>query len=129
MFADFVLRNIWEVYATVRADPPKPGKLRKMMEVLRIAENNNTRSKDVKTVVRAVMGGWLSCSASMLDLMIDKLPSPARAQLTRVEKLWRCEKDEEKANESRLGVQRCDPQAPVVAFVSKVGLREPGECE
>lgn len=118
MFANYILRNLWTVYETAFAEPPKPKLLEKVMSVLKIAPKINL--KDKKQTLRSIMHCWLPCGKSLCDLIVDHIPNPAQAQRTnRVDILLPQDNGQDVAEAKDL-IRRCDPEAPLIAFVSKM---------
>lgn len=74
------------------------------------------RDKDGKNLLKAVVRQWLPAGDTLLQMIAIHLPSPAVAQRYRMEMLYEGPLDDEAA----LGIKNCDPNAPLMMYVSKM---------
>ena len=65
---------------------------------------------------KVIMQNWLPAAPALLEMMITHLPSPAEAQRYRVQNLYSGPMDDEAA----LAIRNCDPEGPLVMYVSKM---------
>ena len=120
MFAHFVLRNIWQMYEVVFAEPAKPKKLANMLEALGIGHVfASAQGKDKKTTIRTVMSAWLPCARALLEMVVRCVPSPGNAQKKRAKRLLP-ESSVVAEDEAFKAVKECSPDGPLVCFVSKM---------
>ncbi|KAK7286801.1 hypothetical protein RJT34_22055 [Clitoria ternatea] len=119
MFVQFVLEPLWQVYrGALEGDR---GLLDKVIKSFHLSVPlRELQNKDAKVVLQAVMTRWLPLSDAILSMVVRCMPNPAAAQSFRVSRLIpKLGKEEVEVWEA---VERCDcrPQAPCVAFVSKM---------
>lgn len=69
-----------------------------------------------KPLLKVVMRKFLPAGDSLLEMIVINLPSPATAQRYRVETLYEGPMDDESA----VGIRACDPNGPLVIYVSKM---------
>ncbi|KAL6888312.1 hypothetical protein ACP4OV_009338 [Aristida adscensionis] len=69
-----------------------------------------------KNLMERVLQTWLSCSCSLLEMMVLHLPSPVRAQEYRVKKLYGGPPDDLYAN----AIKGCDARGPLMLYISKM---------
>ena len=63
-----------------------------------------------------IMQAWLPAHEALLEMMIYHLPSPATAQVYRVETLYEGPLDDVYAQ----AIRTCDPNGPLMLYVSKM---------
>jgi ribosome assembly protein 1 len=114
IFVSLCLKSIWGVYA---ADGDA-ARLRSIAEQLGIAPSHSAPAD-----AQALLREWLPLADSVLANVVDRLPSPIDAQLTRGPTLFdpAAQHDPELAAVVR-AVTACDssPDAPLVVYISKV---------
>mmetsp|Transcript_38753 Transcript_38753/g.153103 ORF Transcript_38753/g.153103 Transcript_38753/m.153103 type:complete len:866 (+) Transcript_38753:266-2863(+) len=129
MFVGFVLDNIWKIYESVRnSDPESMRKRSNIVEKLNLKVNaRDYGHRDGKVAVRAMMNSWLPAAKGLLDMVVEKLPSPVVAQRNRLGLLWPHSKpDNVEGAEAWLrmknAMENCDSSegSPFIAFVSKM---------
>jgi len=139
MFVEFVLRNIWSVYKTVRKEGlsieesrAAIGNVLKTLELVVPAKELTNRDKS--SVLQSIMSRWLPLSASVLDMVVAELPSPKVAQQYRMDILWpdgkaAAEADPE-GETAKLWHAACacdhSPGAPTLAFIAKMMAQDTG---
>jgi len=69
-----------------------------------------------KPLMKRIMQAWLPAHEALLEMMIYHLPSPATAQVYRVETLYEGPLDDAYAN----AIRTCDPNGPLMLYVSKM---------
>lgn len=68
------------------------------------------------TEILGVVRQWLPAGDTLLQMIAIHLPSPVTAQRYRMEMLYEGPNDDEAA----LGIKNCDPNAPLMMYVSKM---------
>jgi len=94
-------------------DPDELDKILKSIDVKLTNQELNRRGQDLLT---RVMQLWISAGDALVEMIINKLPSPIEAQRYRVEKLYTGPLDDE----CGVAIRECDPNGPVMAFISKM---------
>lgn len=126
LFVQFVLENLWAVYdALVRRDKIKTDQIVKSLN-LKISARDS-RHTDGRVHLKALFDQWLPLSASLLSMVVDKLPSPMEIHSERVEKLM-CsglrtfDSLPDKTQSLKQDFLACSSadDAPVIVFVSKM---------
>jgi len=74
------------------------------------------KDKDGKALLKCVVRQWLPAGDTLLQMIAIHLPSPVTAQRYRMEMLYEGPNDDEAA----LGIKNCDPNAPLMMYVSKM---------
>lgn len=161
MFVQFVLEPLWQVYQAALAEDGQKGVLEKVIKSFNLSiPARELHNKDPKVVLQSVMSRWLPLSETILSMVVKQMPDPVAAQSFRITRLLpRIESFDDashsdifvEAEKVRKSVEACDcnPDAPSVAFVSKMfavpvkmlpreeslsnhaddnGLAETGEC-
>ena len=79
-----------------------------------------------RELAKAAMYRWLPASKCIFDLITEKLPSPAAAQKYRSKHLYTAPIDNEK-DATLIGMENCDPDAPLLMYISKMVPMKEGE--
>jgi elongation factor 2 len=113
-FNTFVLDPIFRIFeAVLGSDKEGIGSILEKLDItLTLAE----RSTEGKDLLKIIMQKFLPAGDALLDMVVLHLPSPATAQRYRVETLYEGPMDDESA----IGIRDCDPEAPLVLYVSKM---------
>ncbi|GAB2274506.1 hypothetical protein Dimus_009276 [Dionaea muscipula] len=137
MFVKFVLEPLWQVYQAA-LDPHGDGNkgiimLEKVVKSFNLSvPPRELQNRDPKVVLQAVMSRWLPLSDTILSMVVRCMPDPIAAQSLRISRLLpkREVADDDIAGSDavaeaqlvRRSVEICssDPEAPCVAFVSKM---------
>lgn len=131
MFVQFVLETLWQVYQVVLEDGDR-GILEKVIKSFNLSvPTRELQNKDAKAVLQAVMSRWLPMSDAILSMVVKHVPDPIAAQSLRISRLLPKREMLENTGDSdvlaeaervRKAVEDCDcgPNAPCVAFVSKM---------
>ena len=113
-FNMFVLDPIFKIFeAVMNFDKPS---VTKMLEKLDIKLTQEERDIEGKALLKVIMRKFLPAGDSLLEMIVINLPSPATAQRYRVETLYEGPTDDESA----VGIRDCDPNGPLVLYVSKM---------
>ncbi|KAI1791064.1 eukaryotic translation elongation factor 2 [Ganoderma leucocontextum] len=113
-FNQFVLDPIFRIFDAVMHS--KKDDVTKICDKLDIKLAQNERELDGKALLKVVMRKFLPAGDSLLEMIVINLPSPATAQRYRVETLYEGPMDDESA----IGVRDCDPNGPLVCYISKM---------
>ncbi|XP_021362732.1 elongation factor-like GTPase 1 isoform X2 [Mizuhopecten yessoensis] len=127
LFVQFILENIWAVYesVSVNRDAEMTEKIVKSLG-LKISPRD-MRHNDPRMKLQAIMGQWLSVSRAVLDVVVEKLPSPLEISEDRVEKLM-CSQSQnflsfpkatQELKDAFISCSTSD-NSPVILFVSKM---------
>lgn len=88
----------------------------KLLEKLNIKLSVDDKDKEGKPLLKIIMQKWLPAGETLLQMITIHLPSPVTAQKYRMEMLYEGPLDDEVA----LGIKNCDPEAPLMMYVSKM---------
>ncbi|KAL8817020.1 MAG: hypothetical protein Q9223_004071 [Gallowayella weberi] len=127
MFVQLVLDNIWAVYeATTGGDKGKgdPTMVEKITKSLSLSIPSHVlRSRDPRALLTAVFSAWLPLSTAVLVSVTEYLPSPPLAQASRLPALIDGSPAAAHVNKNIRTAMidfHAEPEAPVVAYVSKM---------
>ncbi|KAJ6537392.1 P-loop containing nucleoside triphosphate hydrolase protein [Mycena vulgaris] len=112
-FNMFVLDPIFKIFDAVMNTKDGIGPI---LEKLEIALDPPERSLEGKKLLKAIMQKFLPAGDALLDMIVIHLPSAAAAQRYRVDTLYEGPMDDESA----IGIRYCDPNGPLVVYVSKM---------
>eukprot|EP00055_Hartaetosiga_balthica_P002503 m.4218 g.4218 ORF g.4218 m.4218 type:complete len:839 (-) comp2187_c1_seq1:124-2640(-) len=113
-FNMFVLDPIYKVFDAVMNFNKET--TAKLIEKLDIKLQGDEKSLEGKPLMKVMMRRWLPAGEALLQMIAIHLPSPVTAQNYRMEALYEGPKDDECA----LGIKNCDPEAPLMMYVSKM---------
>ncbi|KAJ7633312.1 P-loop containing nucleoside triphosphate hydrolase protein [Mycena polygramma] len=113
-FNMFVLDPIFRIFEAVLGSE-KEG-IGSILEKLDITLTSTERALDGKKLLKVIMQKFLPAGDALLDMVVIHLPSPSTAQRYRVETLYEGPMDDESA----MGIRLCDPNGPLVLYVSKM---------
>jgi elongation factor 2 len=113
-FNQFVLDPIFKVFDSIMNF--KKDLADKLIEKLGVKLAADEREQEGKPLMKSVMKKWLPAGDALLQMITIHLPSPVTAQRYRMELLYEGPHDDEAA----LGIKECNPQAPLVMYVSKM---------
>ncbi|KIY72489.1 P-loop containing nucleoside triphosphate hydrolase protein [Cylindrobasidium torrendii FP15055 ss-10] len=131
LFVQFVLENIWAVYDAVALNP-NPDKVAKITTALNLKIlPRDLRSKDVKHLTTLIFSQWLSLSTSIIQAVLDVVPAPCAAQVTRIPKMLNPDLHESTVEpkskaEQDLFSANDSADANICAYVSKMFAVQPG---
>lgn len=113
-FCKFVLEPVMKICkAAMEGDWPV---LDKMMDSLGMKIPKDDRELVGKALIKVVMRRWLNAADALLAMICTHLPSPAQAQRYRMETLY----EGPMGDECSRSIRACDPNGPVMMFVSKM---------
>lgn len=113
-FNQFVLDPIFKMFDAVMNF--KKDIYTKLIEKLNIKLNSEERELEGKPLIKKIMQKWLPAGDTMLQLITIHLPSPVISQSYRATLLYEGPPDDEAC----LGIKNCDPNAPLMMYVSKM---------
>jgi len=113
-FCQFILDPIYKMFDGVMNN--KKDVYTKLLEKLDIKLTVEEKDLEGKPLIKRIMQKWLPAGETMLQLITIHLPSPVSAQKYRAEMLYKGPQDDE----AFLGMKNCDPEAPLMMYVSKM---------
>ena len=113
-FNSFVLDPIFKIFDAIMNY--KKDSIFDMLDKLDVKLTPEEKEYEGKALLKVVMRKFLPAGDSLLEMIVINLPSPATAQRYRVETLYEGPMDDESA----IGIRDCNPQAPLVLYVSKM---------
>ncbi|OZJ04187.1 Elongation factor 2 [Bifiguratus adelaidae] len=113
-FNMFVLDPIFKLFDSIMNF--KKEQTATMLEKLDIKLTSDEKDLEGKPLLKVVMRKFLPAGDALLEMICIHLPSPVTAQEYRVEQLYEGPMDDECA----MGIRRCDPNAPLMLYVSKM---------
>ncbi|XP_015379817.1 PREDICTED: translation elongation factor 2 [Diuraphis noxia] len=113
-FCMYILDPIYKVFNSIMNY--KKDEATDLLKKLGIELKHEDQDKDGKALLKVVMRTWLPAGEALLQMIAIHLPSPVVAQKYRMEMLYEGPHDDEAA----LGVKNCDPDAPLMMYISKM---------
>ncbi|XP_022168960.1 translation elongation factor 2 [Myzus persicae] len=113
-FCMYILDPIYKVFNSIMNY--KKEEATDLLKKLGIELKHEDQDKDGKALLKVVMRTWLPAGEALLQMIAIHLPSPVVAQKYRMEMLYEGPHDDEAA----LGVKNCDPDAPLMMYISKM---------
>lgn len=113
-FNQFVLDPIFMVFDAIMN--VKKDKTAALIEKLGIKLGATEKDLEGKLLMKAFMRKWLPAGDTMLQMITFHLPSPVTAQRYRMEMLYEGPHDDEAAT----AIKTCDPNGPLMMYVSKM---------
>jgi elongation factor 2 len=113
-FCMYILDPIYKVFNCIMNY--KKDEATDLLKKLGIELKHEDQDKDGKALLKVVMRTWLPAGEALLQMIAIHLPSPVVAQKYRMEMLYEGPHDDEAA----LGVKNCDPDAPLMMYISKM---------
>merc|ERR1712126_718058 len=113
-FTQFVLDPIYKMFDAVMNFKKETYEV--LLGKLNIKLTVEEKELEGKPLIKRIMQKWLPAGETMLQLITIHLPSPVTAQKYRAEMLYEGPPDDEAA----LGIKNCDPEGPLMMYVSKM---------
>eukprot|EP01052_Picozoa_sp_SAG31_P010493 SAG31_NODE_576_length_13956_cov_10.311828_3_plen_699_part_00 len=113
-FCQFVMDPIGRIFKLAMND--KKEKLFGLLEKLGVTIASENRELQQKKLLKHCMQQWLPASDALLEMMIQHLPSPKKAQKYRVDTLY----SGPMTDAAAAGIRACDPKGPLMLYVSKM---------
>jgi len=88
----------------------------KMLETLGINLKADEKDKRMKDLFKCIYQKWINAAEALLEMIIMKLPSPAKAQKYRAAQLYEGPQDDATA----MSIKNCDKNGPLAIFISKM---------
>jgi len=113
-FCSFVLKPINTLFDAIMND--KKDVYTKMLQKLQVEIPKDAKELTGKPLLKRVMQTWLPAAETLLQMIVNHLPSPRVAQSYRIENLYAGPLDDEAA----IAVKKCDPKGPLMMYISKM---------
>lgn len=113
-FCYFVLKPIMRIIKTIRTKSKE--EISSLITNMDIKLTTDEQNKVGKDLLKIVMQKFLPNANSLLEMIIQKLPSPVEAQKYRYKHLYTGPEDDEVAT----AIKNCDANGPLCMYVSKL---------
>jgi elongation factor 2 len=113
-FVMFILDPISTLIDAVMND--KKDLYTKMLTKLNVKIPQDAKELTQKPLLKRIMQTWLPAAESLLQMIVNHLPSPVESQPYRVEMLYPGPQDDASAT----AIRNCDPKGPLMMYVSKM---------
>jgi elongation factor 2 len=113
-FCHFILSPIRKIIELAMSE--KIEELEKALSSFDIKISGEEKKLTQKQLMKKMLQKWLPASEALLETIILKLPSPAKAQSYRVQNLYEGPLDDIVANAIRI----CDSSGPLIVYISKM---------
>ncbi|KAG2370663.1 hypothetical protein C9374_014705 [Naegleria lovaniensis] len=125
-FCEFILEPIFQIFKLVKERSTNSNssgeeialseELSNVIQKLSISLSKEDRKKDSKNLLRTIMRKFLPASKSLIQMIIQHLPSPVQAQKYRYSLLYTGDLNDSNA----MAIRDCDPNGPLILYVSKM---------
>lgn len=113
-FVHFILEPLYKLYSQVLSEDKDS--LKETLAELSIKLKPSVYKMDVRPMLKIVLDAFFGPSASLVDLIVDLVPSPLMSSAAKVQHTYTGPMTSEHAE----AMQRCDADAPVIVHVSKL---------
>jgi len=115
-FCQFIATPITTLFDAIMNE--KHGKVNKMLKAIGVELKGEEKELKSKQLLKRVMQKWLPAGDTVLEMIVLKLPSPAKAQAYRVDTLYEGPLDDKTAT----AIRTCDTSvgAPLCMYISKM---------
>jgi elongation factor 2 len=113
-FCAFILKPIGTLFDAIMSE--KKEVYLKMLERLNVVIPKDALELVGKPLLKRIMQTWLPASDTLMNMIINYLPSPRIAQGYRMENLYSGPLDDDCAK----AIAACDPKGPLMMYVSKM---------
>jgi elongation factor 2 len=113
-FCQFIMEPIAQLMNAVVNDDKV--KYEKMLAGLGVPLKSEDKNLVGKPLMKLIMQRWLPAADALIQMAIEHLPSPVKAQKYRVENLYEGPMDDGAAT----AIRACDPKGPLVMYISKM---------
>lgn len=113
-FCSFIMKPISTLIDAIMSE--KEEVYTKMLEKLNLQIPKDAKDLKGKPLMKRVMQTWLPAAETLLQMIVNFLPSPAEAQAYRCEILYSGPQDDECA----VAIKKCDAAGPLMMYVSKM---------
>lgn len=115
-FCQFCLDPIYQIFDAVMTE--KKDKVDKMLKSLNVQITTEEREQVPKKLVKTIMMKFLPAAETLLQMIVQHLPSPKKAQAYRAEMLYSGEPKED--DKYFMGIKNCDQNATLMLYISKM---------
>jgi elongation factor 2 len=115
-FIKLILDPIYMVYGIKLNNDPIEPILEKMTKLEVNVSKDEITDKTNDQILCAIMRNWLPAGDAVLEMVIEHLPSPKKAQKYRGKQLYTGDLDSDVGQ----AIINCDPNGPMTMFVSKM---------
>lgn len=113
-FVMFIMKPIGTLIDAIMND--KKELYTKMLKKLNVTIPKDALEYVQKPLLKRVMQSWLPAAESLLQMIVNHLPSPVESQPYRCEQLYPGPQDDVSAT----AIRNCDPDGPLMMYVSKM---------
>jgi len=113
-FVMFIMNPINTLIDAVMND--KKDTYNKMLAKLQVKIPKDAAELVGKPLLKRIMQTWLPAAESLLQMIVNHLPSPVESQPYRCEQLYPGPQDDQSA----MAIKNCDPDGPLMMYVSKM---------
>merc|ERR1712137_1457796 len=113
-FCSFVIKPIASLCDAIMNE--KKDVYTKMLKKLQVEIPKDAKELVGKPLLKRVMQTWLPAAETLLQMIVNHLPSPKTAQAYRVENLYSGPIDDE----AGVAIQKCDAKGPLMMYISKM---------
>jgi len=113
-FVMFIMNPINTLIDAVMND--KKDTYNKMLAKLQVKIPKDALELVGKPLLKRIMQTWLPAAESLLQMIVNHLPSPVESQPYRCEQLYPGPQDDQSA----MAIKNCDPDGPLMMYVSKM---------
>jgi len=113
-FCTFILKPISTLFDAIMNE--KVDIYTKMIKKLGFQIPKDARELRAKPLLKRVMQTWLPAATTLLQMIVNHLPSPRVAQAYRAENLYSGPMEDE----AGVAIAGCDPKGPLMMYISKM---------
>jgi len=113
-FCQFIVKPIATLFDAIMSE--KKDVYTKMLTRLNVTIPKDAVELVGKPLLKRVMQTWLPAAETLMNMIINFLPSPRVAQNYRMENLYSGPKDDDNAK----AIAACDPKGPLMMYISKM---------
>ena len=113
-FVQFIMEPVIRLCRNIMENNRDP--VFKMLGHLNITLKNEEKEKQGKELFKLVFQKWINAAEALLEMIVMKLPSPAKAQAYRAAYLYEGPIDDPCGT----AIKNCDQKGPLMIFISKM---------
>jgi len=113
-FCSFILKPIAMLFDAVMND--KKDMYTKILQKINVTIPKDAVDLTQKPLLKRIMQTWLPAAETLLQMIVNYLPSPREAQGYRAENLYSGPLDDAAA----VAIAKCDPDGPLMMYISKM---------
>jgi len=122
-FCEYVLKPIKNVFEYCLVPQTNWEMLNKLLSRIQVDLDSQQRELTQKDLIKAIIQRWFPAHEALLELAIEHLPSPVKAQKYRADSLYSGPLDDSTAE----SIRNCDPNGPLVVYISKMAPEKPND--